>query len=323
MPSSARPRACGAGPSRGSSCRSRARAARSPGRCGRRRRRGRWSCRARSCRRDGSTASRGICRRAPCVSPSIMRRATAIISPKWMSAVASATIGGTTVTGMPRLVASATSILSGVIDIERDRAQFRIGGQHRAVDLVMQQREQNVAFFTAAISLRLGDDLARSVIDLDGRDRAQPLERARGDRLGDKDARILAAHRSHRTTPATPSTAHCAPSGIVRVASSTPSTIGMPRSRASEARCEVEPPSSATTPATRGRIWLSAGPATLRDQDVAGRDARQFTFAVDHHGAARTPADAGGMAVEAGMLQPDLVRHDRRLRHAAAAIAAA
>ena len=45
------------------------------------------------------------------------------------------------------------------------------------------------------------------------------------------------------------------------VASSTPSTIGMPRSRASEARCEVEPPSSATTPATRGRTWLSAGPA--------------------------------------------------------------
>ena len=36
----------------------------------------------------------------------------------------------------------------------------------------------------------------------------------------------------------------------------------MPRSRASEARCEVEPPSSATTPATRGRMWLSAGPAT-------------------------------------------------------------
>ena len=63
--------------------------------------------------------------------------------------------------------------------------------------------------------------------------------------------------------PATPSTATCAPSGIFRVASSTPSTIGMPRSRASEARCEVEPPRSATTPATRGRMWLSAGLATL------------------------------------------------------------
>src|SRR6185437_15450614 len=110
-----------------------------------------------------------------------------------------------------------------------------------------------------------GEDLARIGIDLDDGDGAQPLERARCDRLADKDARKifrLVAHRSHRTMPATPSTAHCEPSGILRVASSTPSTIGMPRSRASEARCEVEPPSSATTPATRGKIWLSAGPAT-------------------------------------------------------------
>src|SRR3981081_50858 len=47
-----------------------------------------------------------------------MRRATISISPKLMSAVASATMGGPTVTGILRLVASATSILSGVMDCE-------------------------------------------------------------------------------------------------------------------------------------------------------------------------------------------------------------
>ncbi len=141
------------------------------------------------------------------------------------------------------------------------------------------------------------------------RSRSSALRR---DRLADEDARF-GRHRSHRTMPATPSTAHCEPSGILRVASSTPSTIGMPRSRASEARCEVEPPSSATTPATRGRMWLSAGPATRVTRMSPWRDARQFAFAVHHHGAAGAPADAGGMAVEAGMIEPDGVRHDRRL----------
>ena len=48
-------------------------------------------------------------------------------------------------------------------------------------------------------------------------------------------------------------------------------------------------------------------------QHVAGRDARELAFAIDHDGAAGAPADAGGMAVEAGMLQPDLVRHGGRL----------
>src|SRR5207302_7383798 len=107
----------------------------------------------------------------------------------------------------------------------------------------------------------LRDDAAGIRIDLDGGDFAQTVDCAFGDGLGDEDAR---SHQlSHRTTPATPSTATCEPSGMRCVASSTPSTIGMPRSRASEARCEVEPPSSATTPATRGSTCESAGPATL------------------------------------------------------------
>ena len=86
----------------------------------------------------------------------------------------------------------------------------------------------------------------------------------------------------------------------------------MPRSRASEAMCEVEPPRSATTPATREQDVAERGPGDFCHQNVARRDARQFAFAVDDDGAARTPANAGGMAAQAGMPEPDLVRHDRR-----------
>src|ERR1019366_9557672 len=114
--------------------------------------------------------------------------------------------------------------------------------------------------------------------------------------------------------PATPSTATCAPSGILSVASRTPSTIGIPRSRASDARCEVEPPSSATTPATRGRIWLSAGPRHSGHQDIAWPDAGELALAIHHHGAAGTPADPSRMAAETRMLQPDVIRHQGGLQ---------
>src|SRR3954469_22486188 len=130
----------------------------------------------------------------------------------------------------------------------------------------MQQAEQDVARPHGGAERVLGDDPAGIRIDLDGSDLAQALDRAFCDRLRDKDSRsngIRAHHAIHRTTPATPSPPPCEPSGMRLVASSAPSTIGMPRSRASEARCEIEPPSSATTPATRGRMWLNAGPATL------------------------------------------------------------
>ncbi len=47
-----------------------------------------------------------------------MRRATASISPKLRSAVASVVTGGTTVTGMRRAVAAATSTFDGEIDCD-------------------------------------------------------------------------------------------------------------------------------------------------------------------------------------------------------------
>src|SRR6516225_958943 len=101
----------------------------------------------------------------------------------------------------------------------------------------------------------------RVVVPFDLGQPLQPLDGRLRDRLCNEYA--WTHQRIQRTTPATPSTATRTPSGIRPVASSTPSTAGMPRSRASDARCEVLPPSSATTPATRGRIWLKDGPATL------------------------------------------------------------
>ena len=160
--------------------------------------------------------------------------------------------------------------------LRRDQAQIRIGHDHVAVDLVVQQAEQNVRLAHRADQRALGDDAARIGKQRHPRHRAQTLERLLGHRLGHENARtggIFGHQASHRTTPATPSTATCAPSGMRRVASSTPSTIGMPRSRASEARCEVEPPSSATTPPTRGKMWLKAGPATRVTRISPGRDA--------------------------------------------------
>src|SRR5581483_4276736 len=108
--------------------------------------------------------------------------------------------------------------------------------------------EQDVAGLRRRDQRGLRKDAAVIRIDLDGGDGAQAVERALGHRLRDEDPRAgeTRAHQLiHRTTPATPSTATCVPSGMRLVASRTPSTMGMPRSRASEARCEVEPPSSA------------------------------------------------------------------------------
>ena len=227
-----------------------------------------------------------------------------------MSAVNSTASAGTTVTGMRRAVAAATSILSGVIDIDviARKAGFaaitsRSTGSCSRLNRISQAR-------TPAISAVPGDDPAAVGIDGDLGDGAQPRQRAFGDGLGDEDPDH---HAIHRTMPATPSTATCAPSGIVCVASRTPSTMGMPRSRASDARCEVEPPSSATTPATLGQHMAERGAGDPRHQDVARCDARELAFAIDHHGAAGAPADAGGMAAQAGMLQPDRVRHHGRL----------
>src|SRR5215813_740939 len=128
----------------------------------------------------------------------------------------------------------------GNIDVVRrdrlrgDGAQLRIGCDHVAIDPVVQERKQNVAFAYSGDERLLGNDAARVRIDLDARDPAQALDRAAGDRLGDEDAW---AHQAiHRTTPATPSTATCEPSGM-----------------------RLVPSSSATTPATRGSTWLNAG----------------------------------------------------------------
>ena len=77
-----------------------------------------------------------------------------------MSAVASVTIGGTTVTGMPRLVASATSMLYGVIDCDAMARSFGLAAMIVAIDLVVQQGEQDVAFAHGRDQRLLADDAA-------------------------------------------------------------------------------------------------------------------------------------------------------------------
>src|ERR1700694_4816064 len=83
-----------------------------------------------------------------------------------MSAVASATIGGTTVTGMPRLVASATSILSGVIDIDASMRNFGLAASAARSMTSCRNENRMSHFFTAAISFGLARILLESVLIL-------------------------------------------------------------------------------------------------------------------------------------------------------------
>src|SRR5689334_10077302 len=79
-----------------------------------------------------------------------------------MSAVASVTIGGTTVTGMPRLVASATSILSGVIDIEQTARSLGLAASTARSIRSWSRQNRKSHFFTAAISFDLPTILLES-----------------------------------------------------------------------------------------------------------------------------------------------------------------
>ena len=71
----------------------------------------------------------------------------------------------------------------------RHRLELRIGGQHVAVDGVVQQRQQDVAALHRLDQLVLRQHAAGIRIDLDVGDLAQPRQRAFGDRLGDENAR--------------------------------------------------------------------------------------------------------------------------------------
>ena len=123
------------------------------------------------------------------LSPSTIRRATASINPKARSAVASVTTAGMLVTMILRVVASSTSMRSGVIVIEAIAFSDRIGGQHLAVDGVMQQAQDDIVALCGIDQLGFRQDAAGIVIDLDLGDLAQPYQRAFGDRLRDIDAR--------------------------------------------------------------------------------------------------------------------------------------
>src|SRR4029078_7437641 len=83
-----------------------------------------------------------------------------------MSAVDSATIGGTTVTEIPRLVASATSMLSGVIDIEQTARSFGLAAS-TARSMRSWSNENRIShLLTAAISFDFAIILLESVLTL-------------------------------------------------------------------------------------------------------------------------------------------------------------
>ena len=109
--------------------------------------------------------------------------------PKPMSAVASVTIAGMLVTGMPRAVASARSMRSCVMFIDDTALRLRIGRQHVAVHGVVKKRQQNVAALHCLDQLVFRQHTAGIGIDFDVGDLAQPRQGAFGDRLGDENAR--------------------------------------------------------------------------------------------------------------------------------------
>ena len=89
-----------------------------------------------------------------------MRRATASISPKLRSAVASVVTGGTTVTGMRRAVASATSMFDGEIDCAAMWRSFGLAAITALSIRSCSRQNRMSAFFTAAISVGFGNDPA-------------------------------------------------------------------------------------------------------------------------------------------------------------------
>jgi len=134
-------------------------------------------------------------------SPSTRLRATAIISPICRSAVASATIGGTTVTAIPRRVASATSILSGVIDIEAIAFSPGFAASTARSILSCSSENRMSHFFTAAISRLLGRIRLASALTL-----TSAMARSRASALG-----AIGCVTNTRGLGLTAATARCRP----------------------------------------------------------------------------------------------------------------
>ncbi len=107
-----------------------------------------------------------------------------------MSAVELVTIAGMLVTGMPSSVAAAKidAILRDVH--RRHRLERRVGGQHVAVDGVVQQRHQDIATLHRLDQLVLRQHPARIGLTSTSAASAQPRQRAFRDRLGDENPRL-------------------------------------------------------------------------------------------------------------------------------------
>src|SRR6516225_1627566 len=245
-------------------------------------------------------------------SPSRIRRATASIRPKFRSAVASVVIGAVTVTGMRRSVAAVMSMFEGVIDcaaIKRSSGlavttarsilswsrQNKISARRTSwrsvrAGIIRLVSEKTLTFATARRRLSAVSDTGW-VTKIRGRRCAVHIK-ARLDQLESRSVRNdLFAHDLIRK-PVSTFRGHA---------------LGEPPHDAGDA---VDRNLRAVGNAPRGIKYAEhRGDAALARQrsKMRGRAAKR-----GDHRAARAPADAGGMAVQPGMFEPDFVRHLRR-----------
>ncbi len=120
--------------------------------------------------------------------------------------------------------------------------------------------------------------------------------------VGDQHARASRRWRRLRCRSAglrgRRSTCTRSPCGISRVASATPTTDGMPNSRAMIAPCDSMPPRSMTRPAMSGKTGTPARIGLPRDEHVAGAQLVRLGHVGEHRGAAAASSAAHAEAAQ-------------------------
>src|SRR6516162_10157451 len=235
-----------------------------------------------------------------------MRRATVSMRPKLISAVASATIGGTTVTGILRLVASATSMLSGVIDCEATARSFGLAAiTSRSIRSCRSENRMSL-LRTAATSVFLGMIRLESglTLTLATRRRRSIALRATGWVMKMRGRIRYPPHDAGDAVDRDLRAVRDAAGGVEHAEHHGDAALARERGEMRGGTAEL---GDHAGDARQHVAQRRAGDA--RDQHVAGRNPRQFALAVHHHRTAGTPADARRVSAETGMLAPDLVGH--------------
>src|SRR5438552_5820946 len=251
-------------------------------------------------------------------SPSTTRRATASRSPKCRSAVASLTMGGTTVTGIRRAVAAATSISEGVIFIEAIARRLALAAMTsqstrscsrqnriscsrtaaRSSSWVMMCTASGFHSTSATLRKRSIALFATGCV-MNTRGRIEIRWGASAHPANDPSDAVDSDLRSIRN-------ALC---GIEHAQDHRDAALSGERSEVRRTATELR------HHAGYARQYLTQCRAgDPRHQDIARCDAGELAFAVDHAGAAGSPAYACRMPVEPRVAQPDFVGDRRRFQ---------